>query len=87
MKAIELLKEQISAEFVFTSATNLEELRELWLTTGARISHGVARMRESCLFTREEIEDVRIFAVKLRNSRHDECYRKIREKMREEFEF
>lgn len=86
MKAIESIKEQISAIVVFT-ATTLDKTEEQYETIRARITEGEERMKESCVFTEEEIKDVRAYALRILGDRYRGCRMDITTKTRTEFQF
>lgn len=86
MKAIESIKEQISAIVVFT-ATTLDKTEEQFETIRARITEGEERMKESELFTEEEIKDIHNYATKLLGNRYRGSRMDIQTKERAEFQF
>lgn len=86
MKAIESIKEQVSAIIVFT-ATTLDECNNQDDAYCDRIAEALDRMEKSKVFTKAEIDDVRKYANNTRFTRYDKCKRDIVTKMRAEFKF
>jgi hypothetical protein len=83
MKKIE---SQISNQVSFTGVT-LEELPKYVQSMTDKISVGLSRMKESKLFTQDEIKQIQEFATKLINVRADAHQKMMTEQAREKFRF
>lgn len=86
MKAIESIKEQVSAIIVFTAIT-LDECNDQNDAHRDRITEALDRMEKSKVFTKAEIDDVRKYAHNTRYTRYNECRRDIIAKARADFKF
>lgn len=83
MKKIE---SQISNQVSFTGVT-LEELPKHVQSMTDKISVGLSRMKESKLFTEDEIKYIQEFATKLIQARADTHQKMMIEQAREKFRF
>ena len=83
---MEKIKNQVSAIVVFKVVT-LQELDQEYNDIGARIEEGVERMKAAGVFANHEIEEIRKYALNVRNNRHDAAYADVRGSIRNNFEF
>lgn len=92
MKAIENIKNQISAKFAFTINANNELPEVNWIYEKANIfreeaNESVKRMKDSGLFTKEECQEVADFAaMTIREAAHSTILY-IKQVKREQFVF
>lgn len=83
---MEKIKNQISAIVVFKAVT-LQELDQEYNDLGARIDEGIERMKAARVFASHEIEEIRKYALNVRNNRYNAAYADIRGSIRNNFEF
>ena len=83
---MEKIKNQVSAIEVFKAVT-LQELDQEYNDLGARIEEGVERMKAAGVFANHEIEEIRKYALNVRNNRYNAAYADIRGSIRNNFEF
>ena len=83
---MEKIKNQISAIVVFKAAS-FQELDQEYNDLGARIEEGIERMKAAGVFAHHEIEEIRKYALSVRNNRYNAVYADIRGSIRNNFEF
>ena len=83
---MEKIINQISAIVVFKAVT-FQELDQEYNDLGARIEEGIERMKAARVFASHEIEEIRKYALNVRNNRYNAAYADIRESIRNNFEF
>lgn len=83
---MEKIKNQISAIVVFKAAT-FQELDHEFSDLGARIDEGIERMKAAGVFANHEIEEIRKYALNVRNNRYNAAYADVRGSIRNNFEF
>lgn len=86
IKVMEKIKNQVSTIVVYKGAT-LEEVNQEYTDLLARIDEGIERMKAAKVFASHEIEEIRKYAHNLRNNRYNDAYSKIKESIRDNFEF
>lgn len=83
---MEKIKKQVSAIIVYNGVT-FQELDQEYKDLGARIEEGVERMKAARVFANHEIEEIRKYALDVRNDKYNTAYVDIRELIRNNFEF
>ena len=83
MKAI---KDQISAIVVFKS-TNLSNLTEEYNALRDRLVEGLDKMKVANIFSKAEIEEIRICMYEVLNTRYANARADVTNKLRSEFTF
>lgn len=83
---MEKIKNQVNAIVVYKGAT-FQELDQEYNDLGARIEKGIERMKAAGVFSDHEIEEIRKYALNVRNNRYKAVYADIRESIRNNFEF
>lgn len=83
MKAI---KDQISAIVVF-KATNLANLSEEYGAIRDRLIKGLDKMKIANIYSRTEIEEIRVYMHELLNTRYDVTKKDVIGKLRSQFVF
>ena len=83
---MEKIKNQVSAIVVFKAVT-LQELDQEYNDLGARIEEGIERMKAAGVFANHEIEEIRKYALNVRNNRYIAAYADVRGSIRNNFEF
>lgn len=83
---MEKIKNQISAIVVFKAAT-FQELDQEFSDLGARIDEGIERMKAAGVFANHEIEEIRKYALNVRNNRYNTAHADVRGSIRNNFEF
>lgn len=79
-------KNQVSDIVVYKGAT-FQELNQEYVDLGARIEEGIERMKTAGVFASHEIEEIRKYALNVRNNRYNAAYADIRGSIRNNFEF
>ena len=74
-------------EIVTYNWGNFESIKTQYEKIGDRLSEGIAKMKESGVFSEAEIQEITTLAYSLRKDRYLEAKNAITEKMRESFEF
>ena len=83
---MEKIKNQVNAIVVYKGAT-FQELDQEYNDLGARIEEGIERMKAAGVFSNHEIEEIRKYALNIRNNRYNAAYVDMRESIRTNFEF
>lgn len=83
MKAI---KDQISAIVVFKE-TNLANLSEEYGAIRYRLVEGLDKMKIANIYSRTEIEEIRMFMYEVLSNRYDSAKKDVINKLRSEFTF
>lgn len=83
---MEKIKNQISAIVVY-KGTTFQELEQEYNDLGARIWEGIERMKAAGVFANYEIEELRKYALNIRDYRYNSAYAELRESIRNNFEF
>lgn len=83
---MEKIKNQVNAIIVYKGAT-FQELVQEYNDLGARIEDGIKRMKAAGVFANHEIEEIRKYALNVRNNRYNAAYIDIRGSIRNNFEF
>lgn len=83
---MEKIKNQVNTIVVYKGAT-FQELDQEYNDLGARIEKGIERMKAAGVFSDHEIEEIRKYALNVRNNRYKAVYADIRESIRNNFEF
>ena len=83
---MEKIKNQVNAIVVYKGAT-FQELDQEYNDLGARVEEGIERMKASGVFSNHEIEEIRKYALNIRNNRYNAAYVDMRESIRTNFEF
>ena len=83
---MEKIKNQVNAIVVYKGAT-FQELDQEYNDLGARIEEGIERMKAAGVFANHEIEEIRKYALNVRNNRYNAAYIDIRGSIRNNFEF
>lgn len=83
MKAI---KDQISAIVVFKS-TNLSNLTEEYNALRDRLVEGLDKMKVANIFSKAEIEEIRMCMYEILNNRYASAKTDVTNKLRSEFQF
>lgn len=80
------IKEQVSAIVAFNKTT-LEELNLQYGEISDRLSEGISKMKNSHVFSVNEIKEINDFGKSILDTRYQEAKRDITTKIRENFEF
>lgn len=80
------IKEQISAIIAFNKTT-LEELNLQYGEISDRLSEGISKMKNSRVFSTEEIKEIIDYGQSILNTRYGEHKKAIISTLRENFEF
>ena len=83
---MEKIKAQVSAIVAFNKTT-LEELGLQYGEISDRLSEGISRMKNSRVFSTDEIKEVNDYSKSLLDTRYQEAKRDITATLRENFEF
>lgn len=83
---MEKIKNQVNAIVVYKGAT-FQELDQEYNDLGARIEEGIERMKAAGVFANNEIEEIRRYALTVRNNRYNMACAGVRESIRNNFEF
>lgn len=83
---MEKIKEQVSAIVAFNKTT-LEELGLQYGEISDRLSEGISKMKNSRVFSVNEIKEINDFGKSILDTRYQEAKRDITIKIRESFEF
>ena len=83
---MEKIKEQVSAIVVFNKTT-LEELGLQYGEISNRLSDGISKMKNSRVFSTNEIKEINDYSKSILDTRYQEAKRDITTKLRENFEF
>ena len=86
MKAVESIKNQVSAIIVFKSES-FDELSKEYRAIRERIDEGIARMEASEVFNENEIKEIKEYATGTLYRRQNEAHRDLRKIKRANFEF
>lgn len=83
---MEKIKNQVNAIVVYKGAT-FQELDQEYNDLGARIEEGIERMKAAGVFANHEIEEIRKYALNVRNNKYNAAYADVRGSIRNNFEF
>lgn len=86
MKAIESIKNQVSAIIVFKSKS-FDELSKEYRAIRDRIDEGIARMKASKVFNAYEIKEIKEYAMGTLYRRNNEAHSELRTIKKANFEF
>ena len=86
IEVMEKIKNQISSIVVY-KGTTFQELEQEYNDLGARIWEGIERMKAAGVFIGYEIEEIKKYALNLRDDRYNAAYADLRGSIRNNFEF